>query len=281
MEYKPISPIVTPTLQDVYLGSRSFSSVVPQLSFLEEVETVIASNLAAPDGTLITYRRSHTFYRLSVTPIKLRHLGVAVDQELYADCYSFVQAGPAPKAQELLYPPANPFNYDWGKESYYSRTTSMYVFPAIAVPQRSSKVWDGRHNICVNNAGELVDSSDRIPKIQGEARNAISNPGMPKFSLPLANYAQTKKPDEYPATLNQNQYQITLKRFLDENYNAIEIPDLPTTFSPLSLELENDISESESGILEPTLVSPQIAALLEGDYFVKWVAYLATTEGGA
>lgn len=275
MEYKPISPIVTPTLQDVYLGSRSLASVVPQLSFLEEVETVIASNLAAPDGTLITYRRSHVFYRLSSNPIKLRHLGAAVDLELYADCYSFVQPAPAPKAQELLYPPANPFNYDWGKDSYYSRTTSMYVFPAIAVPQRSSKVWDGRHPLCVNQARELVDNSDRIPKVQGKARNAISNPGMPKFSLSLANYAQTKKPDEYPATLNQNQYQITLKRFLDENYNAIEIPDLPTTFSPLSLELEEDT-------LEPTLASPQIAALLDGDYFVDWVSYTPpTAQGGS
>lgn len=273
MEYKPISPIVTPTLQDVYLGSRSFSSVVPQLSFLEEVETVVASNLAAPDGTLITYRRSHTFYRLSSNPIKLRHLGAAVDIELYADCYSFVQPAPVPKAQELLYPPINPFNYDWGVDSYYSRTTSMYVFTAVAVPQRSSKVWDGRHSICVNQARQLVDSSDRIPKLQGQARSAISNPGMPKFTLPLANFAQTKKPNEYPATLNNNQYQIILKRFLDENYNALEIPDLPTTFSPLSLELEEDT-------LEPTIVSPQIAALLDGDYFVRWVTYLPPTQGG-
>lgn len=274
MEYKPISPVVTPTLQDVYLGSRSSASVVPQLSFLEEVETVIASNLAAPDGTLITYRRSHTFYRLSGNPVKLRHLGAAVDLELYADCYSFVQPAPAPKAQELSYPPANPFNYDWGKDSYYSRTTSMYVFPAIPVPQKSSKVWDGRHNICLNQARDLVDSSDRIPKVQGLARNSISSPGMPKFSFSLANFGQTKKPGEYPATLNQNQYQITLQRFLDENYNAIEIPEVPTTFSPLILEPEEDI-------LEPTTLSPQIAALLDGDYFVEWVSYTPPgAEGG-
>lgn len=276
MEYKPISPIVTPTLQDVYLGSRSFTSVLPQLSFLEEVETVIASNLAAPDGTLVTYRRSHTFYRLSAPPLKLRHLGAAVDIELYADCYSFVQPAPAPKAQELLYPPANPFNYDWGEDSYYSRNSFLYVFPGIAVPQKSSKVWDGRYSVCVNQAGQPVDSSDRIPKVQGLARSAISNPGMPKFSLSLANLAQTRKPGEYPTTLNQNQYQITLKRFLDENYNAIEIPELPTTFSPLTSEPEPD-----NGILEPTLVSPQIAALLNGDYFVNWVSYLPpTTQGG-
>ena len=275
MEYKPISPVVTPTLQDVYLGSRSSVSVVPQLSFLEEVETVIASNLAAPDGTLITYRRSHTFYRLAAPPIKLRHLGVAVDLELYADCYSFVQPAPVPKAQELLYPPANPFNYDWGKDSYYSRTSSMYVFTGIAVPQKSSLVWDGRHTICVNQARQLIDSSNRIPKVQDIAKSSILNPGMPKFSIPLANFAQTKQPADYPASLNQNQYQIIIQRFLDENYNAIEIPDLPTTFSPLSLEPEEDI-------LEPTLASPQIAALLNGDYFVKWVSYTPpNVEGGS
>jgi hypothetical protein len=275
MEYKPISPIVTPTLQDVYLGSRTFSSPAPQLSFLEEVETVTASNLAAPDGTLITYQRSHVFYRLSSNPIKLRHLGFAVDLELYSDCYSFVQPAPAPKAEELLYPPANPFNYDWGADSYFSRTSSMYVFPGVPVPQKSSKVWDGRHNICVNEAREIIDSSDRIPKVQGEARSAISNPGMPKFTIPLANFSQTKKPGDYPPTLNQNQYQITLQRFLNENYNAIEIPDLPTTFLPLTLEPEGDV-------LETSLLNSQIAALLDGDYFVKWVAYLSTdTEGGS
>ena len=98
---------------------------------------------------------------------------------------------------------------------------------------------------------------------------------MPKFSIPLANFAQTKQPADYPASLNQNQYQIIIQRFLDENYNAIEIPDLPTTFSPLSLEPEEDI-------LEPTLASPQIAALLNGDYFVKWVSYTPpNVEGGS
>lgn len=276
MEYVPITPVSTPTLKDSLLGARTTSCAIPQLSFLEEQELVVASNLAAPDSTQITYRRTHTFYRLSESPIKLRHNGSTVDQELYVDQYSFVQDSPAPKAPQVLYPPADPFSYDWGADSYYQRTTSIYVFSSLSVPTKSSLVWDGRYAICVNSAGATVDNSNRVPKVQGLARTAIENPGMPKYSQGLSNLGQTKKPENYSASLNVNEYNVYLQRFLDEHYNANSIPPVPISFSDLDVISDGlPISSSEG----TGLTSTTLAALLNGDYFVKWVAF--TTTGGS
>lgn len=279
MQYVPITPVTTPTLRDSFLGARTVSASIPQLSFLEEQELVIASNLAAPDSTLITYRRTHNFYRLAEPPLKLRHNGATVDQELFVDNFSFVQDSPAPKAPQVLYPPADPFTYDWGGESSYQRDTTVYIFPSLSVPTRSNLVWDGRYSICINAAGAAVDSSSKIPKLQGLARTAIENPGMPKFSVWLSNLAQTRKPENFSADLNMNEYNVYLQRFLDEHYNALSVPPVPIAFTDLDI-ISNGVTAPTNDDGTTSVTTTILAALLEGDYFVKWVAYSSTTSTG-
>jgi len=297
--YNPIQPVTTPTLMDSFLGAQSNSGgPVPQLSFLNDEQVITARNITAPDSTTVAYTKSEVFYRLNANPIKLRHNGTTVDEELYADSYSFSQDSPALAAPQVLYPPADPYNYDWGSGSYYTRSTSLYVFPGIVVPARSTQIWDARYPICVDSTGATIPSTDSIPVVQGLARAAIESSSLvPTYVVGLGNLGQTQEPQNYQSTsLNLNTYNVAVQAFLDANYNTSGISAVPSDFTSLPILTDagemlpaapesylvansNIGSSSGSGSSSDTVTdtSTQLAALINGYYFIEWVAYQVTT----
>lgn len=272
MQYNPIKPIEQPNLRDQLLGVRRQDQIVGNIDFLDEVESVVCTNVDAPYGVKLALIRNHTFYRLAENPIKLRHNGETIDFELYCDCYNYVQEEQHYIKEEEDYPLVEVFEREWGESSYYRRDTTCYVFEGLVVLKRSSYIWDGRHSIAINRVGKVVDAGSRIGSVQGEVRKVIKQPLVPKYTFALGNEGITRQPRDYPPTINVDRYEIAIQSFLDLHYNANSIPPVPLT----TVEL-NAIEEKYSGSALKTneeLVSlVEVAALLDGDYFVEWVAY--------
>jgi len=272
MRYRPIEPINQPDLLDQVLGVRRQDQIVGNIDFLDEVESVVCTNVDAPYGVKLALIRSHTFYRLAESPIKLRHNGATIDFELYCDCYNYVQEGEHYIKEEEDYPLIEVFEREWGKESYYRRDTTCYVFEGLGVPVRSSYVWDGRHSIAIDRVGKVVNAGSRIGVVQVAARQAIIQPLIPKYTFALGNEGITRQPGDYPPTVHKDRYDIAIQSFLDLHYNANSIPPVPLT----TVEL-NAIEEKYNGPAlknnEELVSLVEVAALLNGDYFVEWVAY--------
>ena len=272
MRYNPIEPINQPELLDQVLGVRRRDQIVGNIDFLDEVESVICTNVDAPYGVKLALIRAHTFYRLAENPIKLRHNGETIDFELYCDCYNYVQEEQHYIKEEEDYPLVEVFDREWGEGSYYRRDTTCYVFEGLGVQVRSSYVWDGRHSIAVNKEGKVVNEGSRIGSVQAVARQVIKQPLVPKYTFALGNEGITRQPRDYPPTINVDRYEIAIQSFLDLHYNANSIPPVPLT----TVEL-NAIEEKYSGPAlknnEELVSLVEVAALLDGDYFVEWVAY--------
>jgi len=272
MQYNPIEPINQPELLDQVLGVRRRDQIVGNIDFLDEVESVICTNVDAPYGVKLALIRAHTFYRLAENPIKLRHNGETIDFELYCDCYNYVQEEQHYIKEEEDYPLVEVFDREWGEGSYYRRDTTCYVFEGLGVQVRSSYVWDGRHSIAVNKEGKVVNEGSRIGSVQEVARQVIKQPLVPKYTFALGNEGITRQPRDYPPTINVDRYEIAIQSFLDLHYNANSIPPVPLT----TVEL-NAIEEKYSGPAlknnEELVSLVEVAALLDGDYFVEWVAY--------
>lgn len=272
MRYNPIEPINQPELLDQVLGVRRRDQIVGNIDFLDEVESVICTNVDAPYGVKLALIRAHTFYRLAENPIKLRHNGETIDFELYCDCYNYVQEEQHYIKEEEDYPLVEVFDREWGEGSYYRRDTTCYVFEGLGVQVRSSYVWDGRHSIAVNKEGKVVNEGSRIGSVQEVARQVIKQPLVPKYTFALGNEGITRQPRDYPPTINVDRYEIAIQSFLDLHYNANSIPPVPLT----TVEL-NAIEEKYSGPAlknnEELVSLVEVAALLDGDYFVEWVAY--------
>lgn len=272
MQYNPIEPINQPELLDQVLGVRRRDQIVGNIDFLDEVESVICTNVDAPYGVKLALIRAHTFYRLAENPIKLRHNGETIDFELYCDCYNYVQEEQHYIKEEEDYPLVEVFDREWGEGSYYRRDTTCYVFEGLGVQVRSSYVWDGRHSIAVNKEGKVVNEGSRIGSVQAVARQVIKQPLVPKYTFALGNEGITRQPRDYPPTINVDRYEIAIQSFLDLHYNANSIPPVPLT----TVEL-NAIEEKYSGPAlknnEELVSLVEVAALLDGDYFVEWVAY--------
>lgn len=272
MQYNPIEPINQPELLDQVLGVRRRDQIVGNIDFLDEVESVICTNVDAPYGVKLALIRAHTFYRLAENPIKLRHNGETIDFELYCDCYNYVQEEQHYIKEEEDYPLVEVFDREWGEGSYYRRDTTCYVFEGLGVQVRSSYVWDGRHSIAVNKEGKVVNEGSRIGSVQEVARQVIKQPLVPKYTFALGNEGITRQPRDYPPTINVDRYEIAIQSFLDLHYNANSIPPVPLT----TVEL-NAIEEKYSGSAlknnEELVSLVEVAALLDGDYFVEWVAY--------
>lgn len=272
MQYNPIEPINQPELLDQVLGVRRRDQIVGNIDFLDEVESVICTNVDAPYGVKLALIRAHTFYRLAENPIKLRHNGETIDFELYCDCYNYVQEEQHYIKEEEDYPLVEVFDREWGEGSYYRRDTTCYVFEGLGVQVRSSYVWDGRHSIAVNKEGKVVNEGSRIGSVQAVARQVIKQPLVPKYTFALGNEGITRQPRDYPPTINVDRYEIAIQSFLDLHYNANSIPPVPLT----TVEL-NAIEEKYSGSAlknnEELVSLVEVAALLDGDYFVEWVAY--------
>lgn len=272
MRYQPVEPINQPDLQDQLLGVKREDQIIGNVDFLDEVESVVCTNVDAPYGVKLALRRSHTFYRLSERPIKLRHNGATIDFELYCDCYNFVQEEEHYVGQGERYPGIEVYERDWGSNSYYRRDTSCYIFEGVEVPERSSYIWDGRHPVAVNSKKELVDSSSRIDLIQKAARLAIKKPLTPKHTFPLGNSSITRQPKNYPKTIHTDKYDLAIQSFLDLHYNANSITSVPlSTVGLMSLVVEyNGPPLLNNEELESIV---QVAALLNENYFVQWVSY--------
>lgn len=272
MQYNPIEPINQPELLDQVLGVRRRDQIVGNIDFLDEVESVICTNVDAPYGVKLALIRAHTFYRLAENPIKLRHNGETIDFELYCDCYNYVQEEQHYIKEEEDYPLVEVFDREWGEGSYYRKDTTCYVFEGLGVQVRSSYVWDGRHSIAVNKEGKVVNEGSRIGSVQEVARQVIKQPLVPKYTFALGNEGITRQPRDYPPTINVDRYEIAIQSFLDLHYNANSIPPVPLT----TVEL-NAIEEKYSGSAlknnEELVSLVEVAALLDGDYFVEWVAY--------
>ena len=272
MQYNPIEPINQPELLDQVLGVRRRDQIVGNIDFLDEVESVICTNVDAPYGVKLALIRAHTFYRLAENPIKLRHNGETIDFELYCDCYNYVQEEQHYIKEEEDYPLVEVFDREWGEGSYYRRDTTCYVFEGLGVQVRSSYVWDGRHSIAVNKEGKVVNEGSRIGSVQAVARQVIKQPLVPKYTFALGNEGITRQPRDYPPTINVDRYEIAIQSFLDLHYNANSIPPVPLTTVELNA-IEDKYSGSALKNNEELVSLVEVAALLDGDYFVEWVAY--------
>lgn len=272
MQYNPIEPINQPELLDQVLGVRRRDQIVGNIDFLDEVESVICTNVDAPYGVKLALIRAHTFYRLAENPIKLRHNGETIDFELYCDCYNYVQEEQHYIKEEEDYPLVEVFDREWGEGSYYRRDTTCYVFEGLGVQVRSSYVWDGRHSIAVNKEGKVVNEGSRIGSVQEVARQVIKQPLVPKYTFALGNEGITRQPRDYPPTINVDRYEIAIQSFLDLHYNANSIPPVPLTTVELNA-IEDKYSGSALKNNEELVSLVEVAALLDGDYFVEWVAY--------
>ena len=269
MEYQRIQPISVPGLRDEVIAIRKRAVVgVPQLPFLEEVETVTALNTAAPYGRLIVYERSDQFYRLSENPVRLRHNGGGrADLELWVDGFTFVQSELVSEPNGV-YPPVDPFGLAWGKESYYDRWTTMYIFQGIVVPERSTKVWDGRWSLCVNSVGEVVSSESRLEEVRGEARAAVSNPGQPTYVQGVGMRGRTKQPEKFGVEYSKTSYDLAIDEWLRQEYNADGIGSPPSRIDKQIQQVNSSPGNGDNAIATTT-----VAALLDGYYFVDWVEY--------
>lgn len=272
MQYNPIEPINQPELLDQVLGVRRRDQIVGNIDFLDEVESVICTNVDAPYGVKLALIRAHTFYRLAENPIKLRHNGETIDFELYCDCYNYVQEEQHYIKEEEDYSLVEVFDREWGEGSYYRRDTTCYVFEGLGVQVRSSYVWDGRHSIAVNKEGKVVNEGSRIGSVQEVARQVIKQPLVPKYTFALGNEGITRQPRDYPPTINVDRYEIAIQSFLDLHYNANSIPPVPLTTVELNA-IEDKYSGSALKNNEELVSLVEVAALLDGDYFVEWVAY--------
>lgn len=272
MQYNPIKPINQPDLLDQVLGVRRQDQIVGNIDFLDEVESVVCTNVDAPYGVKLALIRAHTFYRLAENPIKLRHNGTTIDFELYCDCYNYVQEEQHYIKEEEDYPLVEVFDREWGEGSYYRRDTTCYVFEGLGVVMRSSYVWDGRHSIAINREGKVVDANSRIGNVQAAARQVIKQPLVPKYTFALGNEGITRQPRDYPRTIYIDRYETAIQSFLDLHYNANSIPPVPLTTVELNT-IENKYNGSALKNNEELVSLVEVAALLDGDYFVEWVAY--------
>lgn len=267
MEYQRIQPIDVPGLRDEVIAIRKRPTTgIPQLPFLEEVETVVAINTAAPYGRLIMYERSDMFYRLSENPVRVRHNGGGrADLELWVDGFTFVQSELVSEGTGV-YPPVDPFGLDWGGESYYDRWTTIYIWQGIGVPERSAKVWDGRWSLCVNAQGEVVSSASRLEEVRGEARAAVSSPGQPTYVQGVGMRGRTKQPERFGVEYSRTAYELVLERWLREEYNGDGIGSPPG-------RVEKRVQQTNSPSSDDAIATSSLAALLDGRYFVDWVEY--------
>ena len=274
--YIPIGQLPPPALQDTVISIKKepFTSA-PPLQFLDAYnETVIASapyfdpaNPKLSSAGTVTYRVSRQITTLSERVVELRHLGSAIDMEVYVDNYSYIQAEPF----ITTYTPS-PTLPKIQKGDRYERQTLCYVFANIPVPKSSSKVWDGRYSKCVNKSGEEVSHTSYLPALRQEVFSILSSPSNSPYTVvSTGGFANTIRPpttDPYAS-----HYRLKIDEFIAVNYNSISLPSPPTADSAVVKEVSYYPDKAPNGTGHYKLVERVIAALLEGPYFIDWVRY--------
>jgi hypothetical protein len=282
MIYEPIGPVEHPTLTDtpLYINSEPFSQV-PQLGFLKrKYESISASSLyydpLNPSLSLkggVSYIRSRYFTTLHEIPLKFRHKGTLVDMEVLVDTYTYIAKTPdfgefSPGYREFV----------MREGDRYERLTSGYVYQNIEVPERSGKIWDGRHDLCVDAAGNAISSESRLEECRNAVKSKLEDPELlPYTVLSLGGYAHTTQEPDLDG--NTSRYNTVLRNFLVENYNADEIPsvgelDALNVFIPLNGGAPSRFNnQPPGGRFGSQLNSRAIAAELDGYYFKRWVSF--------
>jgi hypothetical protein len=221
MVYYPINTAL-PGLHQQLLAASTGGSVYPQLPYIpaESAQVYATALVYSPLFTLgpenIAIYLNANYSRPS--GVDFRHLGTAVDVELYLDSYSFA----GEPLVGLPYPPADPLNLPW--EGSYTRSTTGYVYAGIPVPAASDLVWDGRWSLVLDSGGKVVSAADRVgPLIAKVAGILAESDRPPSFTVPLGGLATTSRlPD------NVSDYSVKLNRFLERHYRAIGIPPMPS-----------------------------------------------------
>jgi hypothetical protein len=236
MEYQAITP-ETPGLTDTFWAVRSDDTpVAPQLPYVQRSSETVKSTALIynalgppPEDSNVAYIRSLVLNCLSDTPVKLRLTSTTtLDLELYIDSYGYTQPTPV----VLTTPPSNPFGINWPNDGKFIRSTSLYVFQGISIPEPSRIIWDARWPLVITAAGTLIPSVDSVERIRGEARAKIEDPELqPTFTTGLAGLAETS--NQPASDVNQDVYNFAISDFLEENYNADDIPPPPTTIEEI------------------------------------------------
>lgn len=279
--YKPIDAVSAPTLQDtIYsMDSEPFTSA-PPIKFLKSYSETITISSTLFDPTRpqlsvtspVSYRVQRSYTNLSEQIIKLRHNRNTVDMEIFIDTYNLVRE----KDIVLNYSP-NPSIPRLQPGDRYERRTSCYIFQAIEVPPSSSLVWDGRYNLCVDYKGFEVSSSSRLFPLRERVKSALNNADPTDF-INLSGAANTIQPpqsDPYEAI-----FRLKVEEFLSLYYNSLALPSIPTRSEvPDTISVRVPAPETKVGTGDFAYTSTSIAAVLQDDYFVKWVNLVRYDEG--
>lgn len=221
MVYYPISTAL-PGLQQQLLAATTGGSVYPQLPYIpaESAEVYATALVYSPLFTLgpenVAVYLSANYTRPN--SVAFRHLGAAVDVELYLDSYSFA----GEPLVGLPYPPADPLNLPW--KGSYTRSTTGYIYAGIPVPAASDLVWDGRWSLVLDPVGNAISAADRMGPLRSKVASILAESDRPpSFTVPLGGLATTSRlPD------NVSDYPVELNRFLERYYRSVGIPLVPS-----------------------------------------------------
>lgn len=238
MVYYPIN-VGQPGLKQQLLAATTGGSVYPQLPYIPaESAQVYATALVysplftlGPENVAVYLTASYT----RPGGVAFRHLGAAIDLELYLDSYSFA----GKPLVGLTYPPADPLNLPW--EGSYTRSTTAYIYAGISVPAASDLVWDGRWPLVLDPAGKALSAGDRIGPLRAKVADILAESDRPpSFTAPLGGLATTSRlPD------NISDYSVELNRFLERYYRATGIPPIPSGIALADLLVTLDFPPDE------------------------------------
>jgi len=272
-DYKPIASRSSSSgvgLRDkvISIKKTEFKSA-PQLDYLSAYqETITAavayynpSNPTISNTAPVNYRINRSITTLSEEPVKFRHNGDTVDMELSVDSYVFLQAQPivAPYSTDPQLPAIS-------EGDSYERSTMLYIYHDVPVPKASNKIWDGRYLKCVDLEGNDVDHTSRVVKVKQEVKDKLENPGAVYSIQPVAGRGTTINPpkkDPYAAT-----YRVKLQEFIATNYNSLGLTRHPK--GRADTDIYQEIPAEARGTGRYEFDEGFVAAVLDGDYFVKW-----------
>ncbi len=262
MTYYPINTD-PPGLHSRLLAAVSEGFIYPQLPYVPaRSESVMAAALVysplftlGPENIAVYLTANYT----RSAGAAFRHLGNAVDLELYLDSYTYVTT----PIVGGVYPPPDPLALPF--EGYYTRTTTGYVWAGIPVPTASDLVWDARWPVVLDPTGGSVVSIDRVGALRAQVTALINAPGTPSFVTSLGGAANTSRLPQ----AGLGEYPVLLERFLETHYNSTGIPPVPTG-DLLDLRVVGEFGPYEA----PLGRKGDLAAIVDGDYFVEWVFWV-------
>ena len=238
MVYYPINTSL-PGLRQQLLATNTGGSVYSQLPYIpaESVQVYATALVYSPLFTLgpenIAVYLNASYTRSG--GVGFRHLGSAVDVELYLDSYSFA----GEPLVGLPYPPADPLNLPW--VGAYTRSTTAYIYAGIPVPKASDLVWDARWPLVLDPSGQAASAADRVGPLRSRVAGILAETDRPpSFTAPLGGVVTTSRlPD------NVSDYDTELQRFLARYYRGVGIPPVPSGINVADLLVTLDFPPDE------------------------------------